>query len=172
MADAIILQSHPLRESYNEALLARAIAGLQTAGMAHDLHRIGGTEDPDPGDFGAATALLLVHPTWWGGLPAPLLGWVQRRLGPWIDGSGLGSPSPLRRIDRLISVTTHGSAQWLNRVQGEPGRQLVARSVRPLCAPGATHDWIALYKLDRLSPSDLAAFLDRVEADVSRAVSP
>lgn len=190
MADAVILQCHPLVESYNEALLERTITGLQAAGMEHNLYRIAANDDPDPENFGPATVLVLIHPTWWGGLPAPLLGWVQRRLGPWIDGTGIDrtgidgtgidgpgdgsrsvAPSPLRTIETLISVTTHGSAQWVNRLQGEPGRQLVARSIRPMCAKGTVHDWIALYKLDRLSPADLDTFLDRVESDVGAAVS-
>jgi putative NADPH-quinone reductase len=162
---AVVLQCHPLRSSYNEAMLECTLRGLEAGGATPEVHRLAEGADPAAGEIVGAELLVLVHPTWWGGLPAPLLGWVQRHLGPWIDAGAPADTSPLRTVRELVSVTSHGSSQLINRVQGEGGRQLVRRSILPLCAPGARHHWISLYKLDRLDRADLEAFLDRVERE-------
>ena len=168
---AVVLQCHPLRSSYNEAMLERTCRGLEAGGATPEVHRLAEGDDPDGDEIVGAELLVLVHPTWWGGLPAPLLGWVQRHVGPWIDAGAPSHTSPVRTVRGLVSVTSHGSSHLINRVQGEGGRQLLRRSVLPLCASGARHHWIALYKLDRLEPSDLEAFLDRVERETRLTTS-
>ena len=110
----------------------------------------------------AAEALVLVHPTWWGGQPAILKGWFDR---VWAAGVAFtlvpGSTRPragLRNLRRLVVVTTHGSSKWTNALQGEPGKHLVGRGLRPLCHPLARTRWIALYGLDRVdAPSGSAS---------------
>ncbi|MEM9465805.1 MAG: NAD(P)H-dependent oxidoreductase [Actinomycetota bacterium] len=157
-----VVHAHPVPESYSGALLTAVLDGLGTRGTP-TVHRIGDATDPGPtaDDLRATDELWFVHPTWWGGQPAVLLDWIQRTLGPWIDGAAPG-PSPLADVRRLTAVTTHGSSSFINRLQGEPGRQLYRRVIRPLCAGGAEFEWLALYTLDRADESDRAAFLDRV----------
>ena len=105
-----------------------------------------------------------MYPTWWGGLPAVLLDWVQRRLGTHIGD--VGGPSLLAGVERLTIVTTHGSARIVNSMQGEPGRHLMMRGVRRLCAPKVRARWVALYKLDRKPRKELEAFVAHVEREV------
>jgi len=106
--------------------------------------------------------LVVVYPTFWGAPPALLQGWLHATCGPWIDGSAGLDQSPLRSVRRLTAVTSHGSARWVNIVQGEPGLCLWKRTVLALCAPGACFDWQALYKIDRLDEAGRKAFLERV----------
>jgi putative NADPH-quinone reductase len=168
---ALVVPAHPLEESYCSALRDRTIAALEGAG--HDVAvapvHPGGT-GPGLVDLAGVETLVLVYPTWWGSQPAPLLEWIQRVIGPWIDAIGHGE-SPLSSVEHLVAVTSHGSSRLINTVQGEPGRQLLERSLLPLCRSGADFRWIALYKLDRLEPADLTAFLDRVGDEVGALTS-
>ena len=166
---AVVLQCHPLRTSYNEALLARTLAGIRVAGGEPELHRLAAARGPVPADLDGVDLLAFVHPVWWGGHPAPLLGWVQQHLGPWIDGGQPRDTSPLRTVRELLSVVSHGSSHLINRIQGENALRLMSRTLLPLCAPDAHHQWTALYKLDRLDRSELTAFLDTAEHDAHAA---
>ena len=63
----------------------------------------------------AAEALVFVYPTWWGGPPAMVKGWLDR---VWVEGVAFrrvgGSNRPrarLTNIRRLVVVTTHGSTK-------------------------------------------------------------
>lgn len=161
-----VVQFHPVEASYSTALLGAAIAGL--AGHDVEVFRLAEERAPSGAELEAADALVAVHPTWWGGIPAQLLAWVQQELGPWIDGSKPLDTSPLRGISKLAVVTSHGSPRWMNVAQGEPGRQLWRRRVAPICSPGTRLDWLALYNIDRCSADDRSTFLARVTADLGR----
>lgn len=163
----IVLQAHPLRTSYNEALLTSTIGGLVDAGVETAVHRLYEGADPGPEDLAGAQVLALVYPTWWGGLPAILLDWAQQRLGPSLDGE---APSPLRMVEHLIAVTTHGSSKWVNALQGEPGKHLLGYDVLRLCRRGASMHWVSLYGFDRRSDEELSLHLDRAHDDVRAAV--
>ncbi len=159
----LVIHAHPVPESYNSALLTEFLAGLDNAGV-HDVvcADLNAGDDPDIEELEGTEALALVYPTWWGGFPAILLDWVQRNLGPWIDGE-TSKPSPLRNIRKLVAVTTHGSDQFVNGVvQGEPGRQLFSRAIAAQCAPGVDVEWVALYSLDKLGEGERTSFIRRV----------
>ncbi|MEM9200378.1 MAG: NAD(P)H-dependent oxidoreductase [Actinomycetota bacterium] len=162
-----VVHAHPVPESYSGAILASVLVGLAERGEPI-LHRIGDATEPGPtaDELAATDELWFVHPTWWGGQPAVLLDWIQRTLGPWID-EGAPTTSPLANITRLTAVTTHGSSALINRLQGEPGRQLYRRVLTPLCATGATFEWLALYKIDFCDDADRQVFLDHVQARAS-----
>ena len=145
----------------------RVVETLERAGHEVRVVRLTQGEWIDGASAVGAEGLVLVYPTWWGGLPAPMLEWVQRELVAWIDGRADPSTSPLRAVRHLVAVTTHGSSAWVNRLQGEPGRQLLRRSVTPLCAPGTRLRWVALYGVDQRSPDEIAAFMDRAGAELS-----
>ena len=164
----VVLHAHPVDESYSAALRDCAVGALAAAGHSVDLIRLAHGEWIRGDDLRGAEGLLLVYPTWWGGLPSPMLDWVQRELSPWIDGDADPAESPLRDVRSLAVVTTHGSSRWINRIQGEPGRQLLGRSVSRLCRPGTDLRWIALYKLDRLGQGELTDFIDRVGREVAQ----
>ena len=150
----LVVQMHPVPESFNAAVLEATLAGLGRAGIEPDVRRLGQGDALEADDLDGVETLVVVAPTWWGGPPAQLLERLQALLG--------AAPSPLRSVRRLMVVTTHGSSQLVNTLQGEPGRRLWKRVVLPLCAPGATFDWVALYKIDRLDEDGRVTFLDRV----------
>ena len=68
----------------------------------------------------------------------------------------------LHNIRRLVSVTTHGSSKWLNMVEGESGRRVIGRAVRLLCKRSARTMWVSMYNIDRSTPEQRAAFVERV----------
>ncbi len=162
-----VIHTHPVEQSYNAAIRNRVVETLRDAGHVVDVSLLGDGTNQGPDDLIGYEALVLINPIWWGGMPAPLLAWVQRVLGPEIDGSpSRGRPSPLSSIAHLIAVVTHGSSRLINRLEGEPARQLLRRSVLPLCAGQASFDWVSLYKLDRRPRHELEEFIRRAADEV------
>ena len=123
-------------------------------------------------DLTWAEALVLVYPTWWAGQPAMVKGWFDRVLVngvAWQLPEGRDRIRPLlRRIRRLVVVTSHGSTKWVNALEGEGGKRVIGRAVRALCSVRCRTRWVALYNIDRASADRRAAFLDRVERRLAR----
>ena len=151
----------------NVVLRNRVAETLERAGHDVRIVRLTQGESIDGAGVSGAEGLVFVYPTWWGGLPAPMLNWVQRELAAWIDGAADRATSPLRTVRHLVAVTTHGSSNWVNRLQGEPGRHLLRRSIARLCAPGTRLRWVALYGVDQSSPAEVAAFVDRAATEMA-----
>lgn len=169
-----MLHTHPLEESYSAAIRDHVRSVLETEGHHVEVTKLGRGDEPGPtaADLAGVEALVLVYPAWWGGQPAPLLDWIQREIGPWIDATdGRPGPSPLASVRYLAAVTTHGSSHFVNRLQGEPGRRILERCVLPLCAPRANYRWIALYKLDQLERRELEGFVERAGREVAELTS-
>ena len=162
----MVLHAHPLEDCLNVALRDRVVGTLERAGHDVQVVRLTQGEWVDGVSVVGAGGLVLVYPTWWGGLPAPMLGWVQRELAAWIDGTADAATSPLRTVRHLVAVTTHGSTRWVNRLQGEPGRHLLRRSVARLCAPSTRLRWVALYGIDQCTPAEVSAFVDRATSEL------
>ncbi len=163
----VVLQSHPLQDCLNTVLRDRVVAALETAGHEVQIVRLAQGEWIAGASLAGAGGLVCVYPTWWGGLPAPLLRWVQEELAAWIDGAAEPAGSPLRTVRHFVAVTTHGSTGWVNRLQGEPGRHLLKRSVARLCAPGTRLRWLGLYGVDRRTTAEISAFVDRVAIEMA-----
>ncbi len=183
---------HPVDTSYSAALCRAVCDGLERRGAPYRLIELHRGETADRSRLAATEHLIVVYPTWWGGLPARLLDWLQKTLGPDIDGppppaapgrADDNGPSPpagpggaaarpssaLGRVRRLTVVATHGSGRLKNTIQGEPGRKLWERTVLALCAPGVAFEWVALYDLDRLDRAGLERFVAAARAAVSDA---
>jgi putative NADPH-quinone reductase len=181
--------AHPVPVSFGAAVRDAAVEGLEAAGHqvdlldlyaagfdpvlskeAHALHRSPPDTKPEiagwVASLQAAGALVLVYPTWWGGQPAILKGWMDRVL---VEGVAYTLQEGARRIRprlgnirRLAVVTTHGSGKWINALQGEPGKRVVLRGVRSLCHPLTRTRWVAMYGIDHAVEADRVAFLVRV----------
>ncbi len=161
---SLVIHAHPLPESLNRALFAAAIDGLTIpTGPAPATASLTDGDDPTIEDLHGVTTLVFVYPTWWGGPPAVLLDWIERRLGPWIDGSP-GRPSPITTVETLAVITTHGSPQLLNRITGEPGRRLFKRSIVPIASPTCSWHWLAYYGIDADDAKGRGAFLTGLPA--------
>ena len=151
----MVVQAHPLRDSYNGALLKHVCRGLDAARDEYRVYRLGEEEWPHVADLGGTDRLVLVYPTWWGGQPAVLLDWIQQML---------LLPDAFSSVTKLIAVTSLGSSRVINRVQGEWGRANLSERVLSACAPEATFEWLALYKIDRQSQAVIDDFLGIVES--------
>ncbi len=191
----LLVYAHPDPESFCGRLRDTAVAALEGAGHQVDLldlyaegfdpvlgpdewskHQVGIAALPELADharrLGQARALVLVHPTWWGGQPAILKGWLDR---VWIEGVAYTLPTGrsrvrprLHNLRRIVVVTTHGSPHRMNRLQGEPGRLVAMRGVRALAHPLARKRFIAYYGIDRDEPERREAFVGRVARELAR----
>lgn len=193
---ALIVYCHPLEASFNAAVRDRVLAGLAAGGHEarlidlyamgfdpvlsaegrRDYHTAEVNEVPVAEHLAAlrwCEALVFVYPTWWYGPPAMLKGWLDR---VWLPHAAFAMPEPGRPITgkltniRLIAaVSTLGSPWWWWKlVMGEPGRRIMLRGLRPLCAPGCKTLWMALHEMDSASPAKRKAFLGKVEARFRR----
>ena len=191
----LMVRAHPVRESLLHAAGDRAALAIIRAG--HELRQVDLYADGfEPttseaewraNNSGAGLApslqcyadalhwadhLVLVYPTWFGGFPAMLKGWLDR---VWVSnvvhetaaGSGR-TRSRLRHITRLTVVTTHGGSKLMNSLGGEPGRRMVRRRIRSLCSRRCRPRWVAMYGNDRCAPAKRVDFLDSVERQFAR----
>jgi NAD(P)H dehydrogenase (quinone) len=189
----LAIYCHPDPESLIAAARERALDGLRSAGhevRVSDLYADG--FDPvmtaaerrahkDPGvaaelqryadDLSWAEALVLIYPTWWSGQPAMLKGWIDR---VWVAGvawemrEGDRTPTPtLRKVRRIVVVTTHGSSKLINALEGESGKRTVTRSIRAMCSRRTRTTWCALYGVDTCDEQRRVDFLDRVESTLA-----
>lgn len=168
--ETTVVHYHPVDTSYSAALRRAVCESLEERGAGYRLVELERGETADRTRLAETEHLIAVYPTWWGGLPARLLDWLQTTLGPDIDGPDIDGPAERRtlaRVRRLTVVATHGSGRLKNTVQGEPGRKLWERTVLGLCAPGAAFEWVALYDLDRLDRAGLERFVTKVRAAVA-----
>lgn len=127
----------------------------------------------EPVDVEACRALLaetrflvLVYPTWWGGQPAALKGWIDAVL----PDDRLEARALLGSLRRIVAVTGHGSGKFMNVLEGEPGRKLAMRGLR-LAAPWRCRStWISLYDVDGCDEADFRAWLEQVETRCARLI--
>ena len=120
-----------------------------------------------------AEGLIFVYPTWWYSLPAMLKGWLDRVFVPYETfelGKGLNPIlGRLTNIRLIGGITTYGSPRWWIRlVVRDPGKTIVMKGLKPLCAKGCRTFWLGLYRMDTVSEARRQAFLDRVEALAAR----
>ncbi len=171
MSTSLVIHAHPVAESLNRALFAATVEGLTSVdGESPGTALLTEGDDPSPDDLRDVETLVFVYPTWWGGPPASVLDWIDRRLGPWIDGTP-AEPSPIAAVRALAVVTTHGSPQLLNRVTGEPGRKLFKRSVVPLAAPSCSWHWLAYHSIDADNAETRSDFVRAGGADNTQITS-
>jgi len=165
--NTVVVQAHPLDESFSVALLDAAVAGLAARGIEPVVVRLSDGAALDCSALAHVEHLVMVYPTWWGSTPAMLLGPLVDLLSPWIDGDADPGTSPLGSVERLTIVTSHGSSRFVNMLQGEPGRQLWRRTILAICARRARCEWLALYKIDRPESAARVHFLEHVTERLS-----
>lgn len=159
------LLAHPRPGSLNHALAERLVRAMDDAGarvVLHDLyaerfdpilradeahtsgeaatHRPAVTDDPllaqHREELKAASALVVVHPNWWGKPPAILAGWMDRVPVPGVayrldDGAG-GTPRPLLSLQQMLIVNTSDTPEERERKQfGDPLEQIWTRCLPP-----------------------------------------
>ena len=114
-----------------------------------------------------AEGLIFTHPTWWGGPPAILKGWLDRTLRPGIAFHIHGKTMrPGLQNIRLLGVLTSLGATWLqyNLLLAAPGRRQFLRGLRPCLHPSCKTLWRAHYAIDASTPATRARHLGKIAA--------
>ena len=191
-----VVHCHPLTDSYNHALFRAIVETLEANGhgvVATDLYREGfapamtgherTTYMQESYDHGAVSTyvdtlksvdgLILCFPHWWFSMPAMLKGWVDRVWGPGVafdyDPKNHHLIPALDNIRLFGVVTSYGSPWWVvNLFAGTPGRNVLMRGMKPLCAKGAKSFYLAHYDMDHSTPKSRTAFLEKVKARIAR----
>lgn len=113
-----------------------------------------------------ADTLVFVYPTWWGGLPAVLKGWLERVTVPGVgfvfdERTGKVKPG-LAHVRRIVGISTYGSPWWSVKLTTDQGRRTLTRALRMSCGWRARTSWLALYSMDATTDDGRVAFRDRV----------
>lgn len=187
--NVLMVFAHPRPDSLSAALRDAAKSALEAAGHSVELRDLyaegfraalsaeesaifrdrGGNLDDVRAHTEAlrrADALVLVHPTWWFGMPAILKGWFDR---VWSHGVAFqvapnGIEGMLANIKRIAVVTTYGSPWWVIWWVGRIDRKLFRRGIAVLCGRGCKVEWLALTRLDTRKREECAGFVSRVRA--------
>lgn len=152
----VILLGHPNRDSLCGAMAERYRDAAQAAGHGVHLFALGEADfdpvlrhgyrkiqplEPDLQEIMAAIAecdhLVLVYPTWWGGMPALLKGFFDRAFLP---GAAFRYRKDSVWWDRLLRgrsarvITTLDTPPWYYRwVYRMPGYQQIRRTILEFC---------------------------------------
>lgn len=189
MSAALVL-AHPAPASFVRDAASRAVDGLRSAGHdveVLDLHALGFAAamtrderaayhgdspilDPLVAEHAAliqeVDVLAFAYPTWWGGLPAILKGWLDRVLVPGVgfvfDDRGHVRPG-LTNVRRIVGVSTYGAPRAYVALMTDAGRRVLGRSLRYSCGPSTRTTWLGCYSVDSIDDRSRREFLDRVE---------
>lgn len=187
---AVLISAHPCADSYTGAIATAARRGLESSGhtvthldlyaidfvaaMTRQEHVAYQAQEPAPDatvrEHGElvrdAQLLVFVYPTWWGGPPAVLKGWLERVMVPGVaftfDGAGRVRPG-LTNVKRIVGVSTYGSPWTYVKLLNDNGRRMLMRALRMVCGRRTGTTWLGLYSVDTSGANERAAFLDRVE---------
>src|SRR3954453_19057909 len=189
-----VVHSHPLPDSYNQALFRIIVDQLRERHqvIATDLYRERFSPvmtEPERRSYyqppyaeeevaplvrqlRQADGIIFCFPHWWFSMPAMLKGYFDRVWGPGIafehDPAGGRIKPPLTHIKVFGVVTSYGSPWWVTRlVAGDPGRKVLMRALKPMCGPRVRSFYLAHYDMDRSTAQSRQAFIERVRVAIS-----
>jgi len=188
--NALVVYCHPVEGSFCSAMRDAAIAGLRSGGHLVDLIDLaadnfdpvmstsewnvysGGTgEIPDGleryiGLLTSAEIIVFVYPTWWGGLPAQLKGWLERVMLPGtafvFNEKGKVRPG-LQHIQKIHIASTFGSPWLYVRLVNDNGRRILARAFRLNTSFRTKVSTSSLYAMDTATDESRKNFLRSLE---------
>ena len=160
----LVLLAHPRPGSFNHALTRRVVTTLRRRPLqviVHDLYAEGfdpvlradeaytsgqdaatvlaASDDPlllqHRRELRQASALVAIHPNWWGKPPAIMAGWMDRVLVPGVayrlDEAG-GEPVPLLSLRHVLVVNTSDTTSEREaELFGDPLESIWARCLAP-----------------------------------------
>ena len=162
--DVLVVQSHPSRASYNEAILETVLSSLEClSNIKTTLIRLG-KKNIDEGAVERKPAIVIfIYPTWWGGYPASLTNWIQEVF--------FKNTHLFQDVRTIVSITTHGSSKFINLLQGEWGKSYTENRLAKICNNSVKLEWISLYKIDRCTHNELENYLAKVKSDVTEFIA-
>jgi NAD(P)H dehydrogenase (quinone) len=186
----VVVLAHPNEDSFNHAIAARAVAGLEAAGhqvQLLDLCALGVNAAMSPAEHAAyhgdtpllnpllidhaalvkaADALVFVYPTWWSSMPAVLKGWLERVMVPGVafvfDAKGKVRPG-LSNVRHIVGISTYGSPRAYVKFVNDNGRRTLTRALRLNTGLRTRRQWMGLYAIDTATAEQRERFLARVE---------
>ena len=188
--NALVVYCHPVEGSFCSAMRDAAISGLRAAG-----HTVGvidlAAEQFNPvmttsewktyqqgnGDIPiglerdvalvkSAEIIVFVYPTWWGGLPAQLKGWLERVMLPgtaFVFNENNKVRPGLRNIRRIHIASTFGSPWLYVRFVNDNGRRILARAFRMNTSLRTKVSTSSLYAMDTATDASRKSFLLSLE---------
>ena len=188
-----VIHCHPLTDSYNHALFKTIVGALEKSGhqvvatdlyresfqpvmteqerrsylgMDYDGHAVAGYIDT----LKRIDGIVFCFPHWWFAMPAVLKGYVDR---VWAPGAAFkykagGLEPNLRNIKLFGVVTSYGSPWWhVCLLAGDPGRKVMMRGMKILCARDVRSIYLAHYDMDHSTPASRKTFLEKVDTRFS-----
>lgn len=179
----LVILGHPRPDSFCGALARSYADGAREAGAEVEVLELGALQfdprlhhgfaagqplEPDLARaqeaLTAADELVFVHPTWWGGPPALLKGFIDRVFLPgFAFRYREDSPFPeqlLKGKRARLLVTMDSPPWWFRWVTGQPGHRLLKKAVLEFCGvkPVTVH---AMGPVRGSSPARREAWLGR-----------
>ena len=184
--NALVVYCHPVEGSFCSAMRDAAISGLRAAGHTVDLidlaaehfnpvmstsewntYQQGNGDVPvglerDVALVKSAEIIVFVYPTWWGGLPAQLKGWLERVMLPgtaFVFNENNKVRPGLRNIQRIHIASTFGSPWLYVRFVNDNGRRILARAFRMNTSLRTKASTSSLYAMDTATDASRKSFL-------------
>ena len=188
--NALVVYCHPIEGSFCSAMRDAAISGLRAAGHSVDVidlaaehfnpvmsksewdtYQQGNGDIPvglerDVSLVKAAQIIVFVYPTWWGGLPAQLKGWLERVMLPgtaFVFNENNKVRPGLRNIRRIHIASTFGSPWLYVRFVNDNGRRILARAFRLNTSLRTRVSTSSLYAMDTATDQSRKSFLLSLE---------
>lgn len=188
--NALVVYCHPVEGSFCSSMRDAAISGLRAAGHTVDLidlaaehfnpvmstsewntYRQANGDVPvglerDVALVKSAEIIVFVYPTWWGGLPAQLKGWLERVMLPgtaFVFNENNKVRPGLRNIRRIHIASTFGSPWLYVRLVNDNGRRILARAFRMNTSLRTKVSTSSLYAMDTATDASRKSFLLSLE---------
>jgi putative NADPH-quinone reductase len=188
--NALVVYCHPVEGSFCSAMRDASIAGLRTAGhivnvidlAAEHFNPVMSTSEWDTYQKGngdipvglerdvslikSAEIIVFVYPTWWGGLPAQLKGWLERVMLPgtaFVFNENNKVRPGLANIRRIHIASTFGSPWLYVRLVNDNGRRILARAFRLNTSLRTKVSTSSLYAMDTATDESRKSFLFSLE---------
>ena len=188
--NALVVYCHPVEGSFCSAIRDAAVQGLQAAGHTVDVidlaaiqfnpvmstsewqtYQQGSGQIPDGLEHDVeliknAEIIVFVYPTWWGGLPAQLKGWLERVMLPgtaFVFNDNNKVRPGLTNIRRIHIASTFGSPWLYVRFVNDNGRRILARAFRLNTSLRTRVSTSSLYAMDTATDESRKSFLLSIE---------
>ena len=188
--NALVVYCHPVEGSFCSAMRDAAVSGLHAAGHSVDVidlaaenfnpvmstsewntYQQGNGDVPvglerDVSLVKSAEIIVFVYPTWWGGLPAQLKGWLERVMLPgtaFVFNENNKVRPGLRNIRYIHIASTFGSPRLYVRFVNDNGRRILARAFRLNTSLRTRVSTSSLYAMDTATDESRKRFLLSLE---------